>query len=219
MGMYEFWRVSCFCLAYFPYFDDWTVNLPVAVTTMSLCDDILLCNFPKCRAKLSGFAWVTACSHVFCDQHGSGEFSRSPAICPACNSTLSGKLDIMRTELSPSEDYKAMVLAGLRPDIILDISARALAFWGYQVKHFSVSPQSYILVLDSNTLSKNVKTSQTGDPARHKSLCEPTFLTTSKLALSVFTDPSGAYVSGLQSITGWGTAEAAGEGVDSSESQ
>ncbi|CAK6952964.1 E3 ubiquitin-protein ligase CCNB1IP1 [Scomber scombrus] len=101
--------------------------------TMSLCDDTLLCNFPKCRTKLNGFAWVTACSHVFCDQHGSGEFSRSPAICPACSSALSGKLDIVRTELSPSEDYKAMVLAGLRPDVVLDISARALAFWSYQV--------------------------------------------------------------------------------------
>lgn len=100
---------------------------------MTLCGDTLLCNFPKCRIKLSGFAWVTACSHVFCDQHGSGEFSRSPAICPACSSALSGKMDIVRTELTPSEDYKAMVLAGLRPDIVLDISARALAFWTYQV--------------------------------------------------------------------------------------
>lgn len=99
----------------------------------TLCDDTLLCNYPKCRAKLSGFAWVTACSHVFCAQHGSGELSRSPAVCPACSSVLSGKLDIVRTELSPSEDYKAMVLAGQRPDIILDISARALAFWSYQV--------------------------------------------------------------------------------------
>ncbi|XP_068612086.1 E3 ubiquitin-protein ligase CCNB1IP1 [Brachionichthys hirsutus] len=100
---------------------------------MSLCDDTLLCNFPKCRTTLNGFAWVTACSHVFCDQHGSGEFSRSPAICPACSSALSGKLDIVRTELSPSEEYKAMVLAGLRPDIVLDISTRAMTFWSYQV--------------------------------------------------------------------------------------
>lgn len=100
---------------------------------MTLCGDTLLCNFPKCRIKLSGFAWVTACSHVFCDQHGSGEFSRTPAICPACSSALSGKLDIVRTELSPSEDYKAMVLAGLRPDVVLEISSRALAFWTYQV--------------------------------------------------------------------------------------
>ncbi|XP_015275432.1 PREDICTED: E3 ubiquitin-protein ligase CCNB1IP1 [Gekko japonicus] len=100
---------------------------------MSVCEDMLLCNYRKCRVKLSGYAWVTACSHIFCDQHGSGEFSRSPAVCPACNSALSGKLDIVRTELNPSEEYKAMVLAGLRPEIILDISSRALAFWTYQV--------------------------------------------------------------------------------------
>ncbi|KAM9068340.1 E3 ubiquitin-protein ligase CCNB1IP1 [Sarcophilus harrisii] len=100
---------------------------------MSICEDMLLCNYRKCRIRLSGYAWVTACSHIFCDQHGSGEFSRSPAVCPACNSTLSGKLDIVRTELSPTEEYKAMVLAGLRPEIVLDISSRALAFWTYQV--------------------------------------------------------------------------------------
>lgn len=111
----------------------WVFTVLFTVTAMSLCGDTLLCNFQKCRMKLSGFAWVTACSHVFCDQHGSGEFSRSPAICPSCSTTLSGKLDIIRTELSPSEDYKAMVLAGLRPDIVLDISARALTFWTYQV--------------------------------------------------------------------------------------
>ncbi|RXM36592.1 E3 ubiquitin-protein ligase CCNB1IP1 [Acipenser ruthenus] len=101
---------------------------------MALYEDTLLCNFPKCRAKLSGFAWVTACSHIFCDPHGSGEFSRSPAVCPACSSALSGKLDIVRSELSPPEEYKAMVLAGLRPEIVLEISSRALAFWTYQVQ-------------------------------------------------------------------------------------
>ncbi|XP_078269290.1 E3 ubiquitin-protein ligase CCNB1IP1 [Rhinoraja longicauda] len=100
---------------------------------MSLGDDALVCNFARCRARLSGFAWVTACSHVFCDQHGSGEFSRSPALCPACRSALAGKLDIVRTQLCPSEEYKAMVLAGLKPELVLDIAARALAFWTYQI--------------------------------------------------------------------------------------
>ncbi|XP_070582464.1 E3 ubiquitin-protein ligase CCNB1IP1 [Erythrolamprus reginae] len=100
---------------------------------MSICEDMLRCNYHKCRVKLSGYAWVTACSHIFCDQHGSGEFSQSPVVCPACTNALSGKLDIVRTELNPSEEYKAMALAGLRPEIILDISSRALAFWTYQV--------------------------------------------------------------------------------------
>uniref|UniRef100_A0A2K5R963 RING-type domain-containing protein n=1 Tax=Cebus imitator TaxID=2715852 RepID=A0A2K5R963_CEBIM len=95
---------------------------------MSLCEDMLLCNYRKCRIKLSGYPWVTACSHIFCDQHGSGEFSRSPAICPACSSTLSGKLDIVRTELSLSEEYKATVLAGLRPEIVYFLKLIFLAF-------------------------------------------------------------------------------------------
>ncbi|XP_068777820.1 E3 ubiquitin-protein ligase CCNB1IP1 [Struthio camelus] len=115
-------RLGCFSLCAQP-----------AARPMAVCEDLLLCNYRKCRAKLAGYAWVTACSHIFCDPHGSGEFSRSPAVCPACGSALSGKLDIVRTELSPSEEYKAMVLAGLRPEVVLDISSRALAFWTYQV--------------------------------------------------------------------------------------
>ncbi|KAF4111421.1 E3 ubiquitin-protein ligase CCNB1IP1 [Onychostoma macrolepis] len=102
-------------------------------TAMSASKFTLLCNSHKCRAKLSGFAWVTACCHVFCDQHGSEEFSRTPAICPACSSMLSGKLDVFRTELAPSEQFKAMVLVGLQPETVLEISHKALNFWTYQV--------------------------------------------------------------------------------------
>ncbi|XP_051508407.1 E3 ubiquitin-protein ligase CCNB1IP1-like [Myxocyprinus asiaticus] len=100
---------------------------------MSVSEYNLLCNFPKCRARLSGFAWVTACCHIFCDQHGSDEFGHTPAICPVCSSMLSGKLDVMRTELAPSERYKAMVLVGLQPHTVLDICHKALEFWTYQV--------------------------------------------------------------------------------------
>lgn len=107
---------------------------------MSVSEYALLCNFHKCRVKLSGFAWVTACSHIFCDQHGSDEFSRTPAICPACSSMLSGKLDVLRTEMAPSEQYKSMVLVGLPPDVILDISHKALAFWIYQVGFLGCNP-------------------------------------------------------------------------------
>ncbi|TRY69681.1 hypothetical protein DNTS_030269 [Danionella cerebrum] len=102
---------------------------------MSASKYTLLCNSHKCRSKLSGFAWVTACSHVFCDQHGSEELSRTPAICPACSSMLSGKLDVLRTELAPSEQYKAMALVGLQPETVLEISHKALEFWMYQINH------------------------------------------------------------------------------------
>lgn len=100
---------------------------------MSASKYTLQCNSHKCRAKLSGFAWVTACSHVFCDHHGSEAFSRAPSICPVCSTMLSGKLDVFRTELVPSEQYKAMVLVGLQPETVLEISHNALLFWTYQV--------------------------------------------------------------------------------------
>uniref|UniRef100_A0A8C2HHA6 RING-type domain-containing protein n=1 Tax=Cyprinus carpio TaxID=7962 RepID=A0A8C2HHA6_CYPCA len=100
---------------------------------MSASKFTMLCNSHKCRSKLSGFAWVMACSHVFCDQHGSEAFSRTPATCPACSSMLSGKLDAFRTKLAPSEQYKAMVLVGLQPETVLEISHKALDFWTYQV--------------------------------------------------------------------------------------
>ncbi|XP_071965795.1 E3 ubiquitin-protein ligase CCNB1IP1-like [Antedon mediterranea] len=91
----------------------------------------MVCNFKKCRKQLSGFAWVTSCSHIFCDEDGSREFNKSYA-CPACESSLSGKLDIIRIDLSPSEQYKSMVLAGQRPEVAIEVCARAIAFWTYQ---------------------------------------------------------------------------------------
>jgi E3 ubiquitin-protein ligase CCNP1IP1 len=36
-------------------------------------------------------------------------------------------------DLSPNEDFKSSVLAGLRPELVLDICGRAIAFWIYQV--------------------------------------------------------------------------------------
>lgn len=46
-----------------------------------------------------------------------------------------------------------MVLAGLRPDTVLDISARALAFWSYQVKYFSVCMYKNTVLVFSLSLS------------------------------------------------------------------
>lgn len=33
----------------------------------------LVCNYKKCRVTLNSFAWVTSCSHVFCDNHGASK--------------------------------------------------------------------------------------------------------------------------------------------------
>ncbi|XP_070543928.1 E3 ubiquitin-protein ligase CCNB1IP1-like isoform X2 [Ptychodera flava] len=104
--------------------------------------DDLMCNYKKCRKHLSTFSWVTSCSHVFCDEDGTREFNKSYS-CPACETSLSGKFDIVRIDMNPSEQYKSMVLAGQRPEVIMEIASRALAFWAYQ-NHQERTYQEYM---------------------------------------------------------------------------
>ncbi|CAM1301193.1 CCNB1IP1 (predicted) [Pycnogonum litorale] len=102
----------------------------------------LICNFKRCRRKLSGMAWVTACSHIFCNEDGEREFSKQ-FTCPACRTSLPGENEILRVDLSPSEQYKSMILAGQKPDVILEICTRALSFWTYQIHQEQVF-QEYV---------------------------------------------------------------------------
>ncbi|KAG0765943.1 hypothetical protein G6F57_004241 [Rhizopus arrhizus] len=44
-----------------------------------------------------------------------------------------GNGDIVLSQLNPTERYKSSVLAGLKPEVILDISGRAIAFYEYQL--------------------------------------------------------------------------------------
>uniref|UniRef100_UPI00358E782C E3 ubiquitin-protein ligase CCNB1IP1-like n=1 Tax=Myxine glutinosa TaxID=7769 RepID=UPI00358E782C len=119
---------------------------------MAVCDeDLLLCNMVRCRARLSGSAWVTSCSHIFCDEDGSREFHKAMK-CPACGTILAGKFDIIRMDISPTDEYKAMVLAGLRPDVIMEICSRALAFWTYQIHQERMS-QDHLLRKAHNRIS------------------------------------------------------------------
>ncbi|XP_030832215.1 E3 ubiquitin-protein ligase CCNB1IP1-like [Strongylocentrotus purpuratus] len=92
----------------------------------------MICNYRKCRQGLNSNAWVTSCSHIFCDEHGAKEFNKK-SVCPACDTHLPSKFDVIRIDLSPSEQYKSMVLAGQRPEIILEACSRALTFWTYQI--------------------------------------------------------------------------------------
>lgn len=90
-----------------------------------------VCNFKKCHKTLRHKAWVTSCSHIFCDEDGGREFSRR-FVCPSCDTNLSNKYDIVHVNLEPTEVYKSMVLAGQKPENIMEICSRALAFWTYQ---------------------------------------------------------------------------------------
>ncbi|KAI8638554.1 hypothetical protein BD408DRAFT_312457, partial [Parasitella parasitica] len=68
---------------------------------------------------------------IFCVNCANSIFSKS-LTCPACNTGLSESEDIILIQLNPTEEYKSSVLAGLKPEIILDISMRAIAFYEYQ---------------------------------------------------------------------------------------
>ncbi|KRX85257.1 E3 ubiquitin-protein ligase CCNB1IP1 [Trichinella sp. T6] len=92
----------------------------------------LLCNFKHCRKKLEGHAWVTVCSHIFCDHDGREHFSNA-LICPACDYALKEKWAVLRINLNLSDHFKAMVLAGQKPEIIIEICSNALTFWNYQI--------------------------------------------------------------------------------------
>ncbi|KAI8915343.1 hypothetical protein DFJ77DRAFT_462263, partial [Powellomyces hirtus] len=77
----------------------------------------LRCNNVQCRKGLgnNARACVTTCSHIFCVECAEKAFNTA-LICPACESSLTERDDIVFTELNPSEDYKSSVLAGLRPE-------------------------------------------------------------------------------------------------------
>ncbi|KAL7334394.1 hypothetical protein PS15p_200028 [Mucor circinelloides] len=108
------------------------------------------CNIIRCRKPLSveSQACVTSCSRnvqyhfnnhwgthseidIFCVGCANTLFSKTLS-CPACNTSLSDSEDIILIQLNPTEEYKSSVLAGLKPEIILDICMRAVAFYEYQ---------------------------------------------------------------------------------------
>ncbi|XP_069187372.1 E3 ubiquitin-protein ligase CCNB1IP1-like [Procambarus clarkii] len=93
----------------------------------------LLCNSSCCRRPLEHLAWVTLCSHIFCDTHGT-PLAQIPTVCSACGAKLVDKTDVHRVNLDPSEQFKSMILAGLRPATVMEVCHRALAFWTYQMK-------------------------------------------------------------------------------------
>lgn len=67
----------------------------------------LYCNFKKCRTAITSYAWVTSCSHAFCEEHSNHE-SGTERRCPACESPLKSKYDLVRADLNPSEEFKSV---------------------------------------------------------------------------------------------------------------
>lgn len=115
------------------------------VTVVFLIMIEIVCNFRKCRKHLPTQAWVTICSHAFCVEHGQKEFRKGSGncmICPACGTELRDKFDVIQAELQPCETYRSIVLAGMKPDVIMDIAMRAMSFWSYQMEQETLYQES-----------------------------------------------------------------------------
>lgn len=69
----------------------------------------LICNYKKCRVVLNNFAWITSCSHIFCDNDGSRTFNREKK-CPSCNEVLNRQSDIVKINLNPNEAFKSVCI-------------------------------------------------------------------------------------------------------------
>lgn len=93
----------------------------------------LVCNNVMCRAPLGdGKVYVTFCSHIFCS--GCGEMVADNLTCGACRTNLTGDWRVVQVDQAPVNEWRALVLAGLHPTIILEVATKALAFHYHQVQ-------------------------------------------------------------------------------------
>lgn len=100
----------------------------------------LICNFKKCRKRLTSSAWVTSCSHAFCEEDGASQFSGGPHDnkCPACSTPLPGKFDIVKVDLNPVEQFKSVSKYLIILFIVGDSQGRPS--WGGEAKGTIVPP-------------------------------------------------------------------------------
>ncbi|KXN70540.1 hypothetical protein CONCODRAFT_39287 [Conidiobolus coronatus NRRL 28638] len=90
-------------------------------------DQYLKCNNLKCRQPLT----YTSKAYIFCLKCAQNAFSRS-STCPACETQLVEKEDVVMVNLNPSESFKSSILAGFNPETIVEVCSKGLAFWNYQ---------------------------------------------------------------------------------------
>ncbi|KAF6210605.1 hypothetical protein GE061_013711 [Apolygus lucorum] len=91
------------------------------------------CNFKNCGAALTKFAWITRCSHVFCDEHGEMFFHKAGAQvrCPACNEVKNRETDLIRNDLNPTD----LLISTVRPGKALDFALHACRLWSHQMEY------------------------------------------------------------------------------------
>jgi zinc-RING finger domain len=73
----------------------------------------IMCNFKGCRKVLRKTAWVTSCSHIFCDEDGLKELQHrsGESKCPVCGTHLGHSADVVKADLNPPEHFKSVTFA------------------------------------------------------------------------------------------------------------
>lgn len=68
----------------------------------------LICNFKHCRKTLLETAYMTSCSHLFCNEHVLNITTKQELKCPVCNNIFESNRDIIRVNLNPDEVTKSV---------------------------------------------------------------------------------------------------------------
>eukprot|EP00427_Karlodinium_veneficum_P021169 CAMPEP_0169113202 /NCGR_PEP_ID=MMETSP1015-20121227/28070_1 /TAXON_ID=342587 /ORGANISM="Karlodinium micrum, Strain CCMP2283" /LENGTH=293 /DNA_ID=CAMNT_0009175345 /DNA_START=71 /DNA_END=952 /DNA_ORIENTATION=+ len=95
------------------------------------------CNFrkpgEKCCTRLANEGWVTACSHIFCQEHAKEWFTTNDD-CPICRQghVKMMKLDMPITDVKKRRKSDVM---GMNPNEITEACTTALNFWTDQKIH------------------------------------------------------------------------------------
>ncbi|KRZ15407.1 E3 ubiquitin-protein ligase CCNB1IP1 [Trichinella zimbabwensis] len=92
----------------------------VNFSLLKRAEQIFIVNFTSDIVVCSSIKWKT-------------EHFSNTLICPACDYALKEKWAVLRINLNLSDHFKAMVLAGQKPEIIIEICSNALTFWNYQI--------------------------------------------------------------------------------------
>ncbi|XP_060209229.1 E3 ubiquitin-protein ligase CCNB1IP1 homolog isoform X2 [Lycium barbarum] len=83
------------------------------------------CN--ACWRELEGQAITTTCGHLFCQDDASKILSNDAA-CPICDQVLSKSL-MKPVDVSPSDEWTNMAMAGISPQILMKSAYRSVTFY------------------------------------------------------------------------------------------
>ncbi|KAH7314476.1 hypothetical protein KP509_21G004400 [Ceratopteris richardii] len=83
------------------------------------------CN--ACWREIEGRGIATTCGHIFCTDDAAKILS-SDSTCPLCEQMLSKSL-MKAVDLSPTDEWASMAMAGVPPHLIMKSAFKGISFW------------------------------------------------------------------------------------------